>query len=228
MTAHAQGLGETGQDVTDVIVTPPRRSPQIYRNGAKRLLDLLFVILTAPFALPFVALLAAIVALDGHAPIFRQERLGRSGRVFRIWKLRSMVPDAEVRLSTHLAADPAAAVEWASSQKLRNDPRVTRFGRFLRKTSLDELPQLLNVMTGEMSLVGPRPMLVSQRDLYPGEDYYLLRPGITGAWQVSARNGSEFASRARYDAEYAQSLSLAEDLRILARTVAVVVRGTGC
>jgi lipopolysaccharide/colanic/teichoic acid biosynthesis glycosyltransferase len=139
-----------------------------------------------------------------------------------------MVPGAEARLAAHLAADPAARAEWDRSQKLREDPRVTPLGRLLRRSSLDELPQLWNVLAGDMSLVGPRPMMPCQQALYPGEAYYRLRPGLTGPWQVSDRHASAFADRARFDRDYEQALSLATDLRILAATLRAVLRGTGC
>ena len=199
-----------------------------YRDGVKRVIDTAIVIASAPVTLPLTLIFAALIATDGHSPVFRQRRIGRNGRVFRLWKLRTMVPDAERQLADHLAADPEAAREWARKQKLTRDPRVTPVGRLLRKTSLDELPQLLNVLTGEMALVGPRPMMEDQRALYPGTAYYALRPGITGPWQVSERHGSEFASRALYDAAYARDISLTLDLALLARTVVVVARGTGC
>ncbi len=203
-------------------------STGLYRNFGKRILDLALVLASALIAVPVILSLALLVSLDGSRPFFRQERIGRGGRTFRILKLRTMVPDAESRLGQHLSDNPAAAVEWDRTQKLRNDPRVTTVGRMLRKTSMDELPQLWNVLTGEMSLVGPRPMLVTQRDLYPGTAYFRLRPGITGPWQISQRNEAEFASRARYDSQYAKSLSLPTDVGILLRTVIVVLKGTGC
>jgi lipopolysaccharide/colanic/teichoic acid biosynthesis glycosyltransferase len=199
----------------------------LYRNGAKRLVETLLVLLTAPVTLPLILLMALLVACDGNNPFFVQKRLGRNGRVFRIWKLRSMVVDAEHRLKAHLDQDPAARDQWASTQKLKQDPRVTRVGRLLRKSSMDELPQLLNVLNGTMSLVGPRPMMVEQRRMYYGRAYYRLRPGITGLWQISARNESEFVARVRYDEEYHRNLSGWLDVKILARTVMVVLRGTG-
>jgi lipopolysaccharide/colanic/teichoic acid biosynthesis glycosyltransferase len=144
-----------------------------------------------------------------------------------MWKLRSMVKGADARLEAHLAADPTARREWERTQKLKSDPRITSFGCFLRKSSMDELPQLWNVLKGDMSLVGPRPMMLDQTHLYPGEAYYALRPGITGLWQVSERNASTFAERAHYDGQYEQNVTLAADLRILAATFRVVLRGTG-
>ena len=177
--------------------------------------------------LPLILFLALLVACDGGNPFFAQKRLGRNGRVFRILKLRSMVVDAERRLEAHLDENPEARAQWNSTQKLKQDPRVTLVGRFLRKTSMDELPQLLNVLNGTMSLVGPRPMMVDQRVMYYGQSYYRLRPGITGLWQISARNESEFVARVRYDEEYHRDLSGWLDMKILVRTVVVVLRGTG-
>jgi len=127
----------------------------------------------------------------------------------------------------HLAQDPEAKAEWDSTQKLKDDPRITRFGRFLRKSSFDELPQLLNVLLGDMSIVGPRPMLPEQEPLYSGTAYFELRPGITGLWQISDRNESTFAARAKFDTDYFEQLSLATDVRIIASTFRVVLRGTG-
>ncbi len=200
----------------------------LYRHALKRALDVAAVLLAAPLLVPLIAALGLAVACDGGPLFYTQERIGRGGRRFRLWKLRSMVVDADRRLESHLVADPAARAEWETSQKLRRDPRVTRVGRLLRRSSLDELPQLWNVLRGDMSLVGPRPMMPCQERLYPGAAYYLLRPGITGHWQTAGRNATSFAARADYDDAYEANLSLAADLRILARTVCVVLRGTGC
>lgn len=203
------------------------RERGFYRNGGKRILETLLVLMAAPVCIPVVLILALMIALDGYNPFFVQLRIGRSGRVFRIWKLRTMVQNAQNQLEDHLARDPEARAQWERTQKLKQDPRITRLGRILRKTSLDELPQLLNVVNGTMALVGPRPMMVDQRHLYVGQTYRRLRPGITGLWQISERNESEFVARVRYDDEYYRTLSLRTDLRILARTVLVVLRGTG-
>lgn len=204
-----------------------RRRAGFYRSAGKRLFDLAAVLLAMPFVLPLVLVMAGLVALDGGKPFYSQERIGRGGRVFRMIKLRSMVHNAEARLEEHLAADAAARAEWDATQKLKRDPRITPLGRFLRRSSLDELPQLFNVLRGDMSLVGPRPMMVSQKALYPGTAYYALRPGLTGLWQVSDRNESTFAARAGFDADYEDRLSFRTDLAILLRTVRVVVDCTG-
>jgi len=204
-----------------------RRERPVYTRLTKRLIDVVLVLAMAPIALPLIGLAAALVAFQGGRPFFFQDRVGRDGVIFRIVKIRTMVHDADAALQRMIANDPAAAAEWHSTQKLRDDPRIIRFGHFLRKTSLDELPQLWNVLAGQMSLVGPRPMMPSQRALYPGDAYFRLRPGITGSWQVSARNGSEFASRALYDESYLESLSFGTDAKILVQTVRAVLRGTG-
>jgi lipopolysaccharide/colanic/teichoic acid biosynthesis glycosyltransferase len=203
----------------------------LYRRACKRLLDCVLVLLAAPVAVPAILLLAALIRLDGGPAFYTQERIGRHGRRFRIWKLRSMRVGADALLAAHLAADPAARAEWESTQKLKDDPRVTAVGRPIRKSSLDELPQLWNVLRGDMSLVGPRPMLPDQVPLYPYPEreraYYSLRPGLTGFWQVRNRNRATFASRAGYDSFYAERVSFATDLRLLLATVQVVLRGTG-
>ncbi len=198
-----------------------------YRRVGKRLLDLVVCVLTAPVVVPFVAILALIVGRDGGKPFYTQDRVGRDGKIYKMWKLRSMVKDADEILEAHLSSDQQARTEWDETQKLKSDPRITKFGRILRKSSLDELPQLWNVVRGEMSLVGPRPMMMCQKALYPGQEYYKLLPGISGNWQVSDRNNSSFAERAVFDAAYEEGLSLGEDLRILKATVGVVFKATG-
>ncbi len=185
------------------------------------------MLLSAPITVPIVLSLALAIRRDGGKSFYRQDRLGKNGKIFTLWKLRTMVPDAESFLREYLEQNPEAAREWNESQKLRRDPRVTRLGEFMRKHSLDELPQLWNVLKGDMSLVGPRPMLPDQEALYPGHAYYLMRPGLTGLWQISARNDGTFASRADYDDRYEEIKSLRVDLAIMLSTVGVVVRGTG-
>jgi exopolysaccharide production protein ExoY len=199
----------------------------LYKRSLKRAVDCAFVLLAAPIILPLVLLLALIIRLDGGPAFYCQDRIGKSGRIFRIWKLRSMTVGADRLLQAYLAANPSARAEWQSTQKLKNDPRVTPIGRLIRKNSLDELPQLWNVLKGDMSLVGPRPMMPDQVPLYPGQAYYGLRPGVTGFWQISRRNGTTFAGRAAYDNHYDRRMSLTTDLRVLFATVWVVLRGTG-
>lgn len=203
------------------------RKGSIYRRTLKRWMDVGFVLMALPFVAPVVLVLVAVLKLTGHSPFFTQDRVGLGGRTFRLWKLRTMVPDAEARLQDFLQKDDVARREWDAYQKLSRDPRITEFGQFLRKSSLDELPQLWNVLVGDMSLVGPRPMLVDQQELYPGSAYYALRPGLTGTWQISDRNQSTFAQRAEFDADYERNLSFFKDLKILLATVNVVLRATG-
>ena len=205
----------------------PGGRERLYRRYVKRTLDVGLILMALPIVLPAVLILAVLIALDGGSPFFRQKRLGRGGRIFTMMKLRTMQVDAEARLRDHLAGDDKARAEWDAFQKLQDDPRVTRIGQFLRRSSLDELPQLWNVLIGDMSLVGPRPMLPEQRHLYLGHAYYVVRPGVTGLWQVSDRNNSTFARRADFDADYERSLSPATDVRVLLATFAVVVRCTG-
>jgi lipopolysaccharide/colanic/teichoic acid biosynthesis glycosyltransferase len=208
-------------------IVEPRGISSFYARFLKRPLDIVAVILAAPIVLPLVLILAAAIWWSGDKPFYTQLRVGRSGRSFRLLKLRTMVEQAELRLAEYLATNPEAKAEWDSTQKLKNDPRITKTGLLLRKTSLDELPQLWNVLLGDMSVVGPRPMMLEQAQLYPGADYYHLRPGVTGLWQISDRNDSTFAARASFDARYAASLSLSGDLGIIAKTVGVVLRCTG-
>lgn len=211
--------------------TPPvpakRKRSSTYRRSIKPTIDTLLTLLAAPVVVPVVLVMAALIALDGHNPFYSQLRVGRGGKNFRMWKMRTMVHNADALLETHLAANPEARAEWDSTQKLKRDPRITLVGRVLRKTSLDELPQLFNVFNGTMSLVGPRPMMVCQKESYPGTAYYNLKPGITGLWQISDRNECEFAGRARFDNAYDRVVSLKTDVTILLRTVGVVIRGTG-
>lgn len=203
-----------------------RREP-LYRRTMKRFLDVSFVLMALPIVLPVILVLAAVLKVSGNSPFFTQERVGQGGRTFRLWKLRTMVPNAEERLQEYLQRDESARREWDAYQKLSHDPRITEFGQFLRKSSLDELPQLWNVFIGDMSLVGPRPMMVDQQELYPGTAYYALRPGLTGTWQISDRNQSTFAQRAEFDADYERNLTFFMDLKILLSTVGVVLRATG-
>lgn len=203
------------------------RRPGIYRNFLKRGLDVALVLASSVIVVPVILVLALIIATDGKSPFYWNERVGRGGCSFGMLKLRTMVPDAHQQLERHLAADPAARAEWQATQKLKNDPRITFIGRYLRKLSLDELPQVWNVLTGDMAIVGPRPMMPSQRELYPGTAYYSLRPGITGPWQVSDRNECTFAQRAEFDRLYDLTLSFPTDLRLVLATVRVVLKGTG-
>lgn len=195
------------------------------RRSVKRGMDVtLGVCLLLVFG-PAILLLAALVWLkDGGLPFYRHQRVGMSGREFSCWKLRTMRRNADDALAQHLAACPDAAHEWATTRKLRTDPRILgSLGLFLRRTSFDELPQLWNVLRGEMSLVGPRPVVRDELPHYGGQlGWYLaVRPGITGPWQIGGRNETTYAARVRLDVGYARAPSLRRDLAILVRTLAV-------
>ena len=230
MDARATNQFENGLRVgVSQQALPP--DPQVYRASYgrfwKRTLDIGLVLLTAPMSLPLIGLAAVLAALDGGPAFYLQPRVGRGGRVFRMFKLRTMKVRAEQQLTEILMGDPSAAIEWQQTQKLRYDPRITFVGKALRKTSLDELPQLLNVLLGDMSLVGPRPILREQAIMYPGTAYFKLRPGITGPWQVFGRNDESFAARAKYDAMYERKMGVLYDVSLIGRTVGVVFSGTG-
>ncbi len=208
-------------------ITPSMPKVGPYELGLKRLLDIAVVVISIPFVAPLIAFMALWVMRDGGTAFYRQDRVGRGGKIYQMWKLRTMVVDADKALGAYLATCPEAAAEWQLTQKLKKDPRITKVGLFLRKSSLDELPQLWNVLIGDMSLVGPRPMMPDQKDLYPGLAYYEQRPGITGTWQVSERNEGTFADRARFDTEYVANMSFMTDMKLLCATVSVVTKGTG-
>lgn len=198
----------------------------LYRS-AKRAFDIVATLSAAPVAVAMIGALALLIKLDGGPAFYAQPRLGKNGKPFKLWKLRTMVPNASRMLEAYLQQNPEARQEWNRTQKLRNDPRITWIGRYLRKYSVDELPQLWNVFLGQMSLVGPRPMLPEQWSQYPGNTYFEMRPGLTGLWQVSERNSCSFAERAMHDTRYSKLISFSTDLQIMVQTVVVVVRGTG-
>lgn len=197
---------------------------------AKRGLDVAVAATALLLLLPLMLLVAAAVwAGDRQSPIFRHTRLGRDGRRFHCLKFRSMVTNGEAVLAAHLAADPAARREWEETHKLTHDPRVTPLGRILRKTSLDELPQLINVLRGEMSLVGPRPIVQAEVARY-GSAFpacFAVPPGVTGLWQVSGRSDTTYAERVALDLDYASRWSLTRDIAILVRTVPAVFAQRG-
>lgn len=192
----------------------------------KRLLDFTLLIVTLPITVPIMLTLAAIVKLTSKGPVFfRQARIGDRGKVFYAYKFRTMRPDAVEVLEQYLRKHPELRRQWEEDHKLKDDPRITTVGQFLRKVSLDELPQLLNVLKGEMSLVGPRPIVEAEVERY-GETYKLytsVLPGITGLWQVSGRNDISYDERVRFDEFYVQNWSLWLDLYILLRTIRVII-----
>lgn len=201
-----------------------------YRKNGKRAFDISVSALALAIIAPLLVVLGSVIFIyDRGKPFFVHKRLGREGKSFGCIKLRSMAANAEERLDELLSRSPEMRQEWEETQKLTGDPRVTRIGGFLRKTSLDELPQLVNVLRGEMSLVGPRPIVRDELPRY-GDDapaYLRLRPGLTGLWQTTGRNDVSYQERVRMDAAYEQNVSFVEDLRIMVMTVVSMLRRTG-
>ena len=226
------GVGGEGGGVRSHIVTDPAIVFASMRanSAAKRAFDV-FASLSGLIALlPILLTVAVLIWLEDRGPaLYGHRRVGRQGRTFKCWKFRSMVRDGDAVLAAHLARNPAAEVEWRETQKLTADPRVTRIGAFLRKTSLDEFPQLWNVLIGQMSIVGPRPITRAELDRY-GKDrrYYLLvRPGITGLWQVSGRSTTTYERRIALDRNYLENWSFSQDAAILLKTVPAVLKSEG-
>ncbi len=210
-------------------VTPVVHQNGVYASRVKPVFDIFLALMILPVILPVIAVLYVLTRLDGGPGFFGHKRIGRNGVVFKCWKIRTMVPDAQAVLKRYLAENPEAAAEWERDFKLTNDPRVTRLGKFLRASSLDELPQIWNVLRGEMSFVGPRPVTADELPRYRGYEwsYLSLKPGITGLWQVSGRNDVDYASRVRLDATYATDMTLTGDMSIIARTGMAVINRTG-
>jgi len=207
-----------------------RRSAPNSTELVRRSVDLVLATLALVFFAPLMVLVAVAVWLQDRGPVFyAHSRVGRDGRVFKCLKFRSMLVDSEARLQRLLAESAEARAEWDRDHKLRNDPRITALGSFLRRSSLDELPQLFNVLAGEMSLVGPRPIVAGEVKRYGRRfgHYCSVRPGITGLWQVSGRNDVSYRRRVAIDTCYAQNQSLALDLRILIATVPSVLMRKG-
>ena len=204
----------------------PRRLSRVTKRGIDVSLALILLVVFAPV----VCLVAVVIRMSGPGPVvFKHARVGRWGRIFPCFKFRTMHADAPERLRALLASDAALARQWADRQKLDWDPRVTNVGRILRETSLDELPQLINVLRGDMSLVGPRPVTPAELQRYGSAAalYLQVRPGLTGLWQVSGRNLTSYDSRVQLDRDYVANWRLSADLRILARTPKAVLLRRG-
>ncbi len=196
----------------------------------KAMLDKALVLLIGLLALPLIGFISLLIACDSPGPIFyRQTRIGRGGKLFKAWKFRSMVVNADMALLQYLETHPELQASWTKDHKLKRDPRTTKIGRFLRRTSLDELPQLWNVLVGEMSMVGPRPIVTEEVWRYGDKfDLYLqVLPGLTGLWQVSGRNNVTYEERVNFDAYYVRNWSVWLDIYILIRTIKVVLVGDG-
>jgi Undecaprenyl-phosphate galactose phosphotransferase WbaP len=199
-------------------------------SSLKRIVDFMGALLGMLLLAPFLLIIAVLIKLDSSGPVFYvQPRVGMDGKRIRIYKFRTMLMNAEQALAEHLHLNAAARLEWDQTQKLRDDPRITRVGKFLRKFSIDEFPQLFNVLLGEMSMVGPRPIMVDQIIRYgAGIDIYRgIRPGLTGLWQVSGRNHTTFQERANFDVYYVRHWSIWLDIYIILRTVWVVLSRDG-
>jgi len=212
-------------------VRMPVRPPQNHVNETiLRLLDIVIGIIAVIVFAPLLIGLAIAIYVTSPGPlIFAQPRIGRNGREFRCLKFRTMVVDATDRLEQLLASDPAARAEWARDHKLRNDPRITPLGRFLRKSSLDELPQFFNLINGTMSVVGPRPIVNAEVVRYGRrfQDYCRVRPGITGLWQVSGRSDTTYRRRVALDVAYSRHRSLGLNIKIMLMTVPAVLAAKG-
>lgn len=196
-----------------------------------RLFDFFMSLFALLLFLPLLIVIFAIIkATDKGPALFVQQRIGKDGRTFPCMKFRSMATDAEQRLAALLATDENAAREWAADQKLRNDPRITAIGGLLRKTSLDELPQLFNILAGQMSVVGPRPIVAGEVPRYGRsfEYYCAVRPGLTGLWQISGRNDTTYDERVALDVRYVQTRNLHSNIEICARTIPAILGARGC
>lgn len=212
---------------SDLSGSPLRRK----RNRAiKRIFDIAAAVLLMIPAIPVALIVAVAIEIESPGQVFFvHDRIGRHGRRFRLWKFRSMTPNADQTLAQYLASHPDLRREWEHTHKLKDDPRVTRVGRLLRRSSLDELPQIVSVLCGQMSLVGPRPIVEGEIGKY-GDGFSLytaVRPGLTGLWQVSGRTDTSYRQRVLLDTTYIRNWTFWADVKILLRTVRVVLFGHG-
>lgn len=211
------------------VSTPQRERPKLDRF-AIRAMDVIIALVSLVFFAPLMVIIAIISFVSDPGPIFfSQLRIGRHGRMFHCYKFRTMAVNAQERLDEVLRTDPVARAEWARDHKLRNDPRIVGIGRFLRKSSLDELPQIFNVLKGDMSIVGPRPIVMAEADRYGRylRHYCAVRPGITGLWQISGRNDVTYRRRVAFDVAYSKHVSPLIYLKVMILTVPSVVMARG-
>ena len=215
-------------DWTPLLIAAPNVNP-LAAKRSKRLLDLFGALVLIVLTAPLMLIISVLIRLDGGPAIFRHRRIGLRGKTFPCLKFRTMHIRSREMLAQHLAANPEAQAEWAASFKLKSDPRVTRLGRFLRKTSLDELPQLFNVVKGEMSLVGPRPIISDEISRYGGDFgfYAYCRPGLTGLWQINGRSDVDYAQRVAFDRQYVTGWSLWREVWIILATPKVFFGKSG-
>lgn len=225
-------VGESRTDthpITPRVSTTVRPPKGVLHEGLKRTVDVLGAVLLAAVFSPLIVIVALLLWRQGGPVIYRHRRVGRGGVMFECLKFRTMVPNADQVLRNLLEAHPELKREWVQDHKLRDDPRITGVGRFLRRTSLDELPQLWNVIRGEMSLVGPRPIVREELLRYGRNvrDYLAAKPGITGLWQVMGRNDTDYRRRVVLDTYYVRNHNLFLDVFILLKTMLVVIGRTG-
>ncbi|TCL71111.1 sugar transferase [Rhizobium sp. BK251] len=205
------------------------KSPPI-GGGLKRSFDVSMALLALIFLSPIFLMLMLLVKLTDRGPAFYgHRRIGHNGQTFRCLKFRTMVVDGDRVLQAYIRANPKAEEEWRTTRKLQNDPRVTVIGSVLRKLSLDELPQLINIIRGDMSIVGPRPVVEDELEMYESSAVYYLqsRPGLTGLWQISGRNDVSYESRVAFDTHYVKNWSLVRDVVIIAKTIPAVCLSRG-
>lgn len=196
----------------------------------KYIIDVTLSVVGLVALLPLITMMAALLLIvQGRPILIRNRRIGKHGVMFSCLKFRSMVNNADEVLEQHLRNNPAAREEWRATRKLRDDPRITPLGAVLRKSSIDELPQLLNIIRGDMSIVGPRPIVASEAELYHSRfvDYIKVRPGLTGLWQVSGRSNTSYSERVELDARYVAEQSMLGDLMIIAKTIPAVLAQRG-
>lgn len=227
-------FAEFSSDVYTLPATRPAlgRRPvlRFYGHTGKRICDVVLSGMALVIFAPVILLLWAMIRLDGGPGFYTQTRVGRNGRRFHCWKLRTMIVDAESALERLCEKQPLIAQEWRDHQKLHKDPRITRVGAFLRASSLDEIPQIWNVFRGDMSIVGPRPFMDGQKNIYDSLGsfaYYSVRPGITGPWQVYGRSKTLFADRVPFDVAYCHDIRFWTDMALILKTCAVIFRRTG-
>jgi undecaprenyl-phosphate galactose phosphotransferase len=219
------------EDFSQDFLSVAELNVQIKHNPLKRIFDIIFSLLALALCIPLFMVVGLVIKLSSKGPVFfSHERIGRGGKRFKCYKFRTMYPDAEVRLSQMLACCSKTQEEWSHSRKLKQDPRITPIGSFLRKTSLDEFPQFWNVLKGDLSVVGPRPVVEAEITQHYGikaQDILRLRPGITGLWQVSGRSDVSYDNRIMLDQKYIENQSILLDLKLIAKTIPAIFNSKG-
>ena len=216
--------------VMDTVITDENNKKYIY-HMVKRTFDIMVSLIACLFLLPLSIIVKVVSLLSGdtHSIFYKQKRVGKDGKLFYIYKFRSMVPNADELLEQTLKMDKIAADEWKNYQKITNDPRITKIGKFLRKTSLDELPQFINILKGDMSMIGPRPLVEGELDTFYGshEVYESIKPGITGWWACNGRSDTTYTERLKLEYYYVKNQSLILDIKCIFKTISAVFSKTG-